>query len=158
MIRRANFADIPALVDLLADAYTRSKYVGRATLDAREARAILTQCIQRHGAKGEGGTNVDVVDAGGEVRGFMVGLLERCYHVAVELMASDLFLVVSEAAPKTAALALIRRYIAWAEANPKVIQVNLSATDAVGDFRRVERAYSRLGCRQSGVIYERAKA
>ena len=154
MIRAARFADIPALTALMQEGHARSKYFGRAGVDPKEARGLLMTCVQ-----GEGGTMVMVSDdADGKPAGFMVGILERVYHVADRLATSDLYLYVSDRAPRFAWLELLLAYDEWARANPKVIQVNVSATDIVGDYRRVERLYRRLGFRQSGVIYERAVA
>ena len=51
-VRDANFADIPQIADLLVEAHGRSRYAGTdVQVDVREAKALLSRSIQRHGGE-----------------------------------------------------------------------------------------------------------
>ncbi|WP_022727213.1 hypothetical protein [Fodinicurvata sediminis] len=155
-IRPANFRDIPAMLEVLRDSHARSIYEGRAALNEKESKALFVRSIQRHGNKSAGGTIVYVSEkVDGLVHGFMIGHLSRLYHVLDGLMATDLFLLMKQSGDPRDASRLLDALIEWGEANPKVVEVKLGITNAVGDFRRTERLYRRKGLAQSGMMFER---
>lgn len=156
MIRQAKFGDIPALAALMDEMYRRSKYRDRDEIDMKSAKALVMQCIQRHGMQRAGGSSVFVIDRDGKIDGFIIGLLEPIYHIGKKLTATDLFYYAREKARPQDALRLFDQFIAWAESIPDVIEIRNGATDAIGDYRRVEALYRRKGLAQSGVIYERS--
>ena len=69
---------------------------------------------------------------------------------------TDLVFTFAENAEPRDAMTMIQRVIHWAEANPKVIEVHLGVTDAIGgDWKRVGRMYEHLGLEQCGGMYRK---
>jgi hypothetical protein len=153
MIRAAKFADVPRLIELMADGYSRSRYREKSAFDPKEARTLLQNCIARHGAPNEGGTMVMVSDP---VESFMIGIRERVYFVGTALVAKDLFLYATETASPFDSVGLVNAYVDWAKADPKVIEIQLSATDVIQETGAAEAMYRHMGFRRSGAIYERS--
>lgn len=158
MIRSAKFADIPQLVDLLCEMHLASKYAGKVGVSRKAAQALLQQCITRHGGQHEGGALVTVIEVAGEVQAFIVGMLDRVYHIGDRLAANDVYLYARPVAGVTAARRLLKAYVAWAEANPKVFEIRLSWTDTMEGADRIGDVYEKMGFRRCGAIYERVSA
>lgn len=155
-IRPARMIEAFALVELLREQYVRSRYVGVTELDPTFARRLLAQAIQRHGQTTDGGTLVNVIEGeDGAIAAFMVGVLNRIYHVGTDLCAQDMFLVAGEGAPALAAPKLLSAYIQWAGGNPRVREINLSHTDALPEGERMGPLYERIGFTRCGGIYRR---
>ena len=155
-IRAARFVDIPALVDMLVEQQAKSIYAGRVSVDREHTRRLLAAMTQRHGHTNDGGTCVFVVTDGiSEVCGFVVGVLGRVYHIGVELMAQDAFLVVTPKAPKNAVIQLIDAYVGWAETSPKVREIQLSHSAAIAGSERIATLYRRKGFTPFGHSYRR---
>jgi len=145
---------MPALVALLTDMYERSKYRNIVDVDWKVAKSLLLQAITRQGAKCAGGSCVFVIDRSGYIEGFIVGILDRVYHIGAKLMATDLFYYVRPSSGAHDAAKLFDAFVDWARSVPDVIEIRNGATDAIGDFRRVEKWWQRRGMKQVGVIYE----
>jgi len=155
-IRRAQFSDAPRLIELMQQAYEKSKYIGRGKVDVTEAREILIGAMQRDGVKGPGGTHCMVYEAAaGEVEGFIIGMTERVYHVADKLRATDIFFYVSDEAPPLAAGALLKSFEGWATSNKRVIEITLGITDAIDEPERLAEAYEARGYMRCGLMLER---
>ncbi len=152
-IRPAKYGDIPAIWELMREMHERSRYVERAQPVMKEGKALLMQRIQRHGGHQGGCSVVFVSETDGRIDGFVVGVLTRLYHYFDKLMATDQFWYVSLGARD--GLALYGALIAWAEANPNVIEIRAGMTDAISDYRRTERFFERKGFVKRGAIYER---
>jgi len=155
-IRAAKFGDIPALAALMCEMHARSCYAGRAELDLKATKGLFFNAIQRHGGSVAGSTLANVAERDGTVEGFLIGVLDNCYHVLVELMATDLFTYVSERGDPRDAIRLLEAFMKWAKANPRVIEVRLGATNAIGDFERTAVLYKRIGLEQCGGLYQMA--
>lgn len=155
-IRPARFVDAPALTDLLVQQQRTSIYAGKVRVDEKYTRQLLAGMIHRHGHTNDGGTCVFVVTDGiSEVCGFIVGVLGRVYHIGVELMAQDAFLVVTPKAPKNAAVQLVDAYVGWAETSPKVREIQLSHSAAIAGSERIATLYRRKGFVPFGHSYRR---
>lgn len=156
-VRAAKFADIPRLTDLMIEIHAASKYAGKVDVDVKHTKAMFMAMIQRHGGKHDGATLVNVVEnRDGAVAGFMVGLLDRVYHVGAMLAAKDAFLYVQRGrAGALDAARLIDAYVAWASENSKVYEINLSWTDTMPGADRVDSLYVAKGFTRCGAIYER---
>jgi hypothetical protein len=152
MIRRAKFQDIPEIFNLMVEGHARSKYRDRDAIDAKEAKGLLMNAIQRHGLKREGGTCVFVTD---EVDGFILGMLDRVYIVGTKLQARDVFYYCRPSAHPQDAIGLLGEYMAWAADVPNVIEVRASVTDIIGNVEKVEALYARCGFSRVGVVMER---
>lgn len=156
MIRNANFADIPAIVSLLLEAYGRSHYAkdGKGEVDIGETKRLLVQAIQRHGGKHGGATWIQVAETEGRVCGLIVGTLARCYSIGTKLMATDLFFVANETVEPGDPLKLMRGMIEWAKACPDVIEVRCGTTAVIRDDPREAGAIlERLGMKLYGNLY-----
>lgn len=153
-IRSAKFGDIPRLTELMQEMHTRSCYAARATLDVKATKALFMASIQRHGSHHVGGTSVEVAEKDGVVEGFLIGILDRCYHVLSQLMATDLFFYLSERGDPRDAMRLLNGFVTWAKGNPAVIEVRMGATNAIGDFERTSVLYRRAGLERCGEMYE----
>lgn len=154
-VRPAQFVDIPALVLLLEEVHAASIYADRAGFNRQEARGVFTRAIQRHGHQTVGGGFVMVAEADGALEGFIVGYLDRLYHVLDGLMATDLFFICSERAHARSAGEMLDAFIEWAEGNKRVVEIRMGVTNAVGDWRRAGKIYQRRGFEQSGAMWER---
>lgn len=154
MIRAAKFGDIPRLTALFEEGHKRSKYAQRATLDVKETKSLLMQSIQRHGGGHPGSTFVVVSERGERVDGFFIGVLQRVYHVAVELEATDLHFFMPVGSTDTRKI--ISAFEEWAQANERVIAITLGVTDVIGDPDRTGVIYERRGYKKVGAIWQRS--
>lgn len=156
MIRPAKFADVPRIAELLEEAYGGSIYADRAAFDVKTAKALLVQALHRHGHKTAGGSLVMVGEKGGVVEGFIVGAVERVYHVLDRFMATDMWFVCSKRADPRDASRMLKAFVEWAESNPKVIEIRMGITNAMGDgWRKAGKLYERAGFVEAGGMYER---
>lgn len=155
-MRPATHSDVPRLLELLLDMQRKSKFAPDIDVDVQTARALVFTAITRNGGLHQGGAFVQVVEKDGRVEAFIVGMLDRVYHIGNRLVANDIFLYATDAAPKTAAARLFRAYVKWALGNPKVAKIMASWTDALGeDAQRIEKLYEREGFHRVGAIWER---
>ena len=154
MIRSGRFGDIPRLTELFREMHARSKYATRATLDEKHVKSLIVQALQRHGATHDGGTWVKVAEVNDVVEGFIIGVLDRVYHIGVELMATDLFFYCSPRSDVKAAGELLDSLVGWAKENPKVVEVCCAMTDAIGDWERTMLLYRRHGFKTTGGMAE----
>lgn len=156
MIRKAAFSDTQRILDLLLEMQRLSKYAPDVDVDQITARSLVATAIQRNEGKHQGGTIVLVEEKDGQIEAFIIGILDRVYHIGNRLQANDLFLFATPKASRTAATRLIDGYIEWALANPKVAKIMLSWTDALGvDSDKIERLYAKKGFHRVGGIWER---
>lgn len=155
MIRRANFADIPRLVEILADAHRRSVFAGMdGEVDVAEAKRLLVHAVQRHGHTKAGGTFVMVAEAGGAVEGMIVGLLDRVYSIGTKLYATDLFFVATERVDPRDPIRLVGALIDWAKSAPECRLIMMAVTDTVSaDPERTGKILARKGLRRSGAVF-----
>ncbi len=154
-VRVANFADIPAIVAIGADAHKRSIYGPISTYDPEMGKQLCARSIQRHGHHNYGGTLVLVSEIDDAVRGFIIAILDQVYPCVEELMVTDLFFVGDDDMDPRDAITMIKKVIAWGEANPKVIEMHMGVTDAItGEaWTRVGQIYEHLGLVQCGAMY-----
>lgn len=132
--------------------YELSIYRDDCEFDEKEAKALLVRGIQRHGGGQDGSSFVFVAERAGIVQGFIIAALSRLYGIGTKLCAADTHFYVCRGAHARDAFKLIRAYETWATDNPDVIEIDLVATDAVGDFKRTEKLYRRLGFKPFGVV------
>lgn len=154
-IRDARFVDIPSVTCLMAEAHQRSIYADTASFDPLEARQLFARALQRHGHTNNGGSLFLVSETDSAVEGFIIGLLDSVYPCLDRLMATDLLFIMSERADAKDAKEMLKRMIAWAESNPKVIEVHFGVTGAIGDWQRTAKLYERLGLTQCGAMFHK---
>ena len=113
MIRGVSFSDIPRIVLLLEESFSRTHYAksGLGGIDRAEAKRLLTTAVHRHGHKTGGGTFIQVAEKDGAIEGLILGTLTRVYSVGNKLMATDLFWVCSERVPPADPFRLMKNMV-----------------------------------------------
>ena len=155
-MRAARTTDVFAMTELLCEQQARSRYAGLVDVDAPYTRRLLAQAIQRNDGTTDGGTLVRVIEGDdGAVVAFIIGVLNRVYHIGDKLCAQDMFLVATKAAPALASRRLLAAYVQWADANPLVHEINLSHTDALPEGDRMAEVYRKMGFERCGGIFRR---
>lgn len=149
MIRAATFSDIPGLCALMTEAYSRSVYATRATLDLQQFKALCMGAIRQHGASG----CLFVADHGAGPVGFIMGATDRLYGISRERYATDLFTYVGAGGHALDADRLKLAFLRWARKAPGVIEVQMGVSDAIGDHRRTAKTLQRAGMSKFGEIY-----
>lgn len=152
MIRRALPQDMKGVERLIRAQHAASKYAERVGISDKAMETLLLGMFAQMGQRGPNATHVAVAVEDGAIVGFVAGVLDRVYHIGDRLTANDLFLVSSGKLSNT--LGLIDSYLAWARANPKVVEVVLSWSDALAGAERVAEIYRRKGFVRSGEMYE----
>lgn len=153
MIRVAKFTDIPDIERLLRNVHAKSKYAKRTPLNAKAMNQTVMSMIAAQGQNGPAATHVSVCLQNGQVVGFMASQLSRVYGICEKLVATDVFLV-SESHRAADMMGMIDAYIGWASANPKVIEIGLSWSDAISGSHRLSRLYKRKGFKLVGAQFE----
>lgn len=157
-VRAARHVDVPAMVALLVEKQAQSIYAGRVDVDEQYTRKLFGQLVQRNGGVHTGATCVCVYESDdGKIVAFAAGALDRVYMIGKGLVAQDLFLVAGDDAPADAAKKLLKTYVDWAEANPFVVEINLSYTDVLPTGERMGPMYERSGFVQCGKMYRKTK-
>ena len=154
MIRSARFEDVPALAAMLRDMHGRSKYAGRVDISEKAMDSVLTGMVAQQGQKGPQGSCCAIAVEGSAPVGFIVGLLDRVYHIGNRLVANDVYLWLRPGANALHTLQLVRFYLKWARSVRAVLEIRLSWTDALPGAERLGRLYGRLGAERVGEIYE----
>lgn len=150
-------SDLPRAYALLLEMQTKSKYAGIVDVDEATAKALLINAVKRHGGTNNGGFCFFVIEAMGKIEGFIIGLLDRVYHIGNRLVANDVYLYCTKDAPRMASSRLIDAYVKWALDNPKVHEIKASWQDALGSNGKImDKMLQRKGFRACGSIWERA--
>jgi len=152
VLRPARFVDVPAMVDILVEKQPMSRYAEIDTIDTDYARKMLAQCVQRHGGDKAGATCANVIERDGEIVAFMVGQLDRLYGLGHLLSAHDLLLVARNGT-MSCGRRLMKAYIDWAFAIPKVVEVFATHSDILPSTKKSRLLFSQLGFTESGKAY-----
>jgi hypothetical protein len=152
MIRPACFRDVPAIERLIRAQHAASRYAASVPISGKALSALALSMVAQMGQHGPQGSHVAVAVRDGRVAGFIAGVLQRVYSVGTKLEAVDLFLVNSGSAGDL--LKLVDSYVAWASANPKVVEVKLSWTDTMPGAARIAGVYRRKGFARVGEVFE----
>lgn len=152
MIRPARFMDAPAIERLIRSQHERSKYATRTSISDKALSATVMAMLGQQGQPGPHGTYVAVAVEEGKVVGFIAGVLGRIYGVGRHLVAVDEFIVNEGRASHS--LAMIDGFIEWAKANPKVIEISMSWSDALPGAERMAAVYQRKGFARTGEVFE----
>lgn len=161
-VRPAAYKDVPAIAALLAQAHARSRYAGTVVkVDVKATKALLVNSIQRSGGETIGSAIVLVAEKLNpitmelQLTGVLVGLLDRILGIGDHLYATDLFFVCSPDVDARDPGRLLDGFMSWADQNPRVYEIVLGVTDAVGDPERVGRLYDHRGLQPCGNIWRR---
>lgn len=142
MIRPALYVDIPEICALAVEAHSASKYAKYPMNLKGKFKPLLMESIR------SGNSCLFVSERKGKVTGFIIGMIDDLYHVLNVKYATDIFFFAQRDGG-----ALLDAFIEWAGRIPGVVQIRLGATDAVGDYTRVEKLFGRKGLIQEGVMY-----
>lgn len=148
MIRPARFQDAAAIEALIRRQHERSHYAGRVGIADKALENLVMGLIAGMNQHGPHGTHVVVNEEDGKVVGFFAGVLQRIYNIGDRLGACDQYLV--NEGRVTASLQMVDSYVEWAKANPKVLEIGLTWTDAMPDGERAAKLYERKGFRRNG--------
>lgn len=154
-VRPAKFVDIPFMALLLEDSFYRSIYADKATFDILEAKQLIVRAINRHGHTNYGGSLVLVSETAGTVDGLLIGILDNVYPCLKELVATDLLFVQAEHANPRDGVLMLKNLIAWAEKNPKVIELHVGVASTVGDWERTAKLYEQVGLERCGAMFRK---
>ena len=152
MIRAATPSDIQGMVDVLRWGHQNSLYA-HLTFNEREAARIVMACISRHGKKNQAGTWVQVADKEGEVVGLIVGVLNRVYEVAEEMVASDVWWLATPACGGRDRGGLMLSLRNWAQRPPKCHELAVVASDVMGTAAAAEHVLAHMGLEKCGGIW-----
>ncbi len=153
MIRPAIHADVPRLLALLEQVHAGSR-LASVPIAVEFTKKMLGGMIQRNGFTTVGGGIVSVWDDG-DIRGFIVGGLDRVYSIGRQLWSSDHFLVVEPGQHARVMMALLASYIDWSDRNPLVIETRLSWSDVTPDGARLGPVFEGMGFVECGRAYRR---
>ena len=151
-------SDIVRIRELFTEMHAASKYAGHVAIDQVALQKALMAFMMRNGHTNEGGCLVTVAERDGVVEGFMVGLLDRIYHIGDKFVANDVYLYASERCDPVNVSQMVDAYITWAIDNPRVYEVVLSWSDAIPGAERMAKLFRRKKFRLCGEIWERAAA
>lgn len=149
--------DAPAIVDILVERQPDTRYQGIAHVDTDYARKMFAQAAFRHGHTNEGGCWLEVAESERGIEAFMLGLLSRVQLVGKKLVAQDALLIGRRDCAPSAMSRLIDGYIGWASSNPRVIDINLSWSDALPTGQRFGAVFKRKGFVLCGENYRRVE-
>lgn len=159
LIRPAKSVDAFALVSILQERHPETRYAVDVPIDEPIARKFLASCVQRHGGQTEGSTFIMVhEDAEGQPDAFVLGILARVYAIGTRLAASDVFLLGRKSANTRVLMRLLDRYIAWADANPRVYEIGVSWADSIPGNNGLIPALKRRGFSMHAQSFRRDRA
>lgn len=158
ILRPGRAIDAPAIVGLLAERVADTCYAGRDEVDDAYARKLISQAAFRHGHTNDGGMFLMVAeDADNQIAAFMLGSLGRVYGVGRKLCATDHYLLGRRDASALILGRLFMAYLEWAMANPRVIEIGASWSDAVPGSQAMGPFYERNGFTPCAQTYRRIK-
>jgi hypothetical protein len=161
MIRVAKAADTMAVIRLMKEALSRSRYRDRGEVDVEAAKAFLARCVHFHGHSGAGATFYLVSEDEDSHRptGFFIACLGRVYVVGDKLEAQDVHLYLSGMADPKDFRRFVQAFDKWADANPDVIEATLSMSDFIKDLlgrdETMARFYQRRGYTPTNQVFKR---
>lgn len=158
MIRIANYVDIPRIIELLHECHARSIYAEKVKPNEDFAEGCLLSFLHNHGNPNAGGTFVIVSENKGAVEGVFAAVLEPiCFNMDA-LSPRPLILYQSERARPLDAKYMLDAYVAWSEANPKVVDTRGDYADYVQvGADRIDRLYARAGFQKVGSHYRKER-
>jgi hypothetical protein len=154
LIRPVKATETNKIAEMLREMHAASKYATRMKLSDKTINAMLLGLVAGQGQSGPQGSLLIAAVQDGKFVGFMAGVLDRVYHIGDKLIAGDAYLYVRPGNKVEHVLGLIDAYIAWAQANPKVIEIKLTWSDALPGAEGLSKVYARKGFDLTGEIFE----
>lgn len=152
LLRRAQSVEAPELVKIIVERHADSRYAGVCGVDEVIARKILAHAIHRHGGTNEGAAFVEVAvdEDSGQIEAFVLGSLGRVYGFGDKLASSDDMLIGRAHVSPFVLDRLFARYVNWAIANPKVIEIGATWNTSIGGSERFGAVFERRGFTKIG--------
>lgn len=149
MIRKAAAADVPRMVEILKDGYSKSIEANKLTFDDTFARAQIFYCVS-HTARCWAG--VALTDE--NIEGILCAITQPVYGCAVELEATDLWWYATDACSKRDKYHLLLAFTDWAKAHPKIKRIWSGCTKIMGDdLSQAEKALEHIGMERWGSVW-----
>ncbi len=141
MVRNAIPSDIPGMLECAKRAHAASEYKDIPTKDLgfKQMAAYLIG-----NAKG----CALVMERHGRIRGFVLGEVQPIGYLEGNLATASL-LYADEGAGYAGAL-LVRRFIAWARSQKRVVDISMAISSGIGDPEAVAEIYEREGLKRMG--------
>ena len=143
MIREATLGDIDAILELAR--YFVPK-VGVAELSEKRFRPELGRLI-----KSEHMIAL-VAEHEGRIVGCLLGQVGRVWY-SEDCYATDIGFVVLPEYSGIYAWLMARKFIRWAKAQPKVVEVTMQISSGLGDIERTGKMYESIGLKKMGGCY-----
>lgn len=154
-IRRAVLAEAPILTQIIVDRLPDTRYHGHVSIEQPLARKMIANAIHRHGGTVDGATFVMVAEGPEGIDAFVMGVLNRVYHVGTMLAAQDVFLIGRKECDPRALNGLLDAYLDWGLSNPRVFEVFASWIDTIPGAERMGAPFRRKGFTKCGEIWRR---
>ena len=152
MIRPAKMQDIPAILNLLEDAHSRSIYADVCGIHCDTALGLLSQSVW--GAKQQGSEFfAHVAETDGTIEGLIIGMAVPLYLIGDKLMVSDLFWVCSENVDPKDPIRLMKAMIHWAQHKSDVVEVRCGATPVIQSPEKASKMLKHLGMQPYGEFF-----
>lgn len=156
MIRVAKAADTMAVVRLMQEALSRSRYKDAGQVDVEVAKKFLLRCVHFHGHTQSGATFYLVSETDGQLTGFFIACLSPVYIVGDKLEAQDIHLYLSDGADRRDFLRFVNAFDKWADSNPDVIEATLSLSDFLDTHGpRLRQVYEGRGYEVTNQVLKR---
>lgn len=142
-VRLAQPQDIDDAIKVGEKILKRSVY--KADLFSLQAKKIMLRAIN------DASMNLWVAEHNNVIVGFFLAIKEQ-HWFSRKKYAADMCFVMEDAHGNYAA-PIIRRFIKWAKADPKVTDIHLAISSGLDNDGRVGRMYQNLGFTQVGGVY-----
>lgn len=132
-IRAAKVEDVMAIIAVIEAAHKRSIYADVDVVDRDFTRQMFTRAMSCTENRGAQGVLFLVSEQAGKVEGYFFGFLDRLYQVGKKLAATDVHFYLSPDADPRDCLKIVNAFVAWAEGNPKVVEIRIGESNVMGD-------------------------
>lgn len=132
-VRTAKPADVMAIISLIEEAHQRSIYKDVDEVDRDYTRQLFTRAMHFNGHSNHNATIFLVSEAEDKIEGYFFGFLERVYCIGKKLTACEVHFYLSPQADQRDALKILNDFIAWAEENPKVVEIRMGESNVLGE-------------------------
>lgn len=158
MIRAATHLDVPGIVAVMKHAYGESLYVEYGKVDEEAAELLVRNLLVIMGSLDVNSSLVWVAAEGKTITGLMMAMRQRTYHIGTTRSVQEIFWCGNRktVSPRDM-VALYRRFVCWAESDPKVIEIKSSTSDIFRwqDWRELRPFYEKRGFALSGEVFVR---
>ncbi|WP_420411599.1 hypothetical protein [Roseibium sp.] len=139
--------DIPRLLEILADAHSRSIYADVCGIDRTRAKTLLMEVIR---ASFDGEAYAAVAEVQGQVEGFILGVEEPLYLIGDKSLVTDLFWVATSRVNPRDPRQLMAGMVEWGQTRPHAVEIRCGTTPVIQEPEKAARMLKRLGFKPYG--------